>query len=165
VNRTLGAIVGLAGLWFAAGNAGADDTHYRGVPIGAHSIGLGGAFAGVADDASAAYFNPAGLSLGGTHGIAGGISTNAWERVDLRRAFDHPVGLATATTKQGRTVPLFVGAALKFGPKDALDQKKFALKEDPLALTDTYRVNGSDRGTWYGLSFSGRLNLKQSMSN
>jgi hypothetical protein len=41
----------------------------------------------------------------------------------------------------------------------------FALKEDPLALTDTYRVNGSDRGTWYGLSFSGRLNLKQSMSN
>jgi hypothetical protein len=181
VNRTLGAIVGLAGLWFAAGNAGADDTHYRGVPIGAHSIGLGGAFAGVADDASAAYFNPAGLSLGGTHGIAGGISTNAWERVDLRRAFDHPDGLATATTKQGRTVPLFVGAALKFGPRDALDQKKFALglsvlepifgnlgtffafKEDTLALTDTYRVNASDRGTWYGLSFSGRLNLKQSI--
>ena len=66
VNKPSGVIVGLAALLIAAGNARADDTHYRGLPIGAHAIGLGGAFVGVADDASAAYFNPAGLSLAAT---------------------------------------------------------------------------------------------------
>ena len=180
MNKPSGVIVGLAALLIAASNARADDTHYRGLPIGAHAIGLGGAFVGVADDASAAYFNPAGLSLAATYGLAGGLSINAWERLELRQAFDHPDANATATTKKGRTVPLFIGAALKFGPKNALDQKKFALglsvvepifgttgtffafKEDPLALTDTYRVNGDDRGTWYGLSFASQLNPKQS---
>lgn len=175
-------VIGLMAMLFVSRTAQADDTHYRAIPIGAHAIGLGGAFTGVADDASAAYFNPGGLALGGNHGLAGGLSINAWERVDLRRAFDHPDAIATASTKTGRTVPLFIGAVLKFGPKDALQQKRFALalsvlepifgnvgsffafkEEDELELTDTYKLNGSDRGTWYGLSFASRLNLKQSI--
>jgi hypothetical protein len=181
VNRPLGVIAGLLALVLIARGARADDTHYRAIPIGAHAIGLGGAFTGVADDASAAYFNPAGLALGGTFGLAGGLTINAWERLDLRRAFEQPDGAATATTKQGRTVPIFIGAALKFGPEDKFERKKFALglsvlepifgsagfffafKTDPLALTDTYRVNTNDRGTWYGLSFASRLDLKQSI--
>jgi len=181
VNRPLGVIAGLLAFVLVASGARADDTHYRAIPIGAHAIGLGGAFTGVADDASAAYFNPAGLALGGTFGLAGGLTINAWERLDLRRAFEQPDGVATATTKQGRTVPIFIGAALKFGPKDNFERKKFALglsvlepifgsagfffafKTDPLALTDTYRVNTNDRGTWYGLSFASRLDLKQSI--
>ena len=65
-------IVGFAVLALSQGAARADDTHYRGIPIGAHSIALGGAFTGVADDGSAAYFNPAGLVLQSTFGIAGG---------------------------------------------------------------------------------------------
>jgi len=179
VNRPSGVIAGLAALFLIAGGARADDTHYRALPIGAHSIGLGGAFTGVADDASAAYFNPAGLALGGTWGIAGGLTINAWERVDLRRVYEQPDGTATATAKQSRTVPIFIGAVLKFGPKDALEEKKFSLalsvlepifgaggffvtlKEDPVDLTDSYRVNTSDRATWYGLSFASRLDLKQ----
>jgi hypothetical protein len=58
----------LIGLLLVSGGAHADDTHYRGIPIGAHAIGLGGAFTGVADDASATYFNPAGATLGGNFG-------------------------------------------------------------------------------------------------
>ena len=172
---------GLAALLLIAGEARADDTHYRSIPIGAHAIGLGGAFAGVADDASAAYFNPAWLALDGTHGLAGGLTINAWERYELDRALTQPDGTANATAKRGRTVPIFIGAVLKFGPKDALEQKKFALgisvlepifssggvflkvEAVPLALTDTYRVNDDDRATWYGLSFASRLNLKQSI--
>ncbi len=76
-------IAGLGALWLVAGIAQADDTHYNGVPIGAHAVALGRAFAGVADDASAAYFNPAGLALPGTHGIAGGLTINA--RSDPKR--------------------------------------------------------------------------------
>ena len=161
--------------------ASADDTHYRSIPIGAHSIGLGGAFTGVADDASAGYFNPAGLALGGTHGLAGGLSINAWERAELDDAFVQPDGVASGSTKRGRTLPIFIGAVIKFGPKDKLEQKKYSLgisvveplfssgglflkvEGDPLALTDTYRVDANDRATWYGVSFAARLNLKQSI--
>ena len=90
---------------FATGVARADDTHYRAIPIGAHAIGLGGAFTGVADDVSAAYFNPGGLALGGTVGIAAGLSINAWEKNELRNALEVPEGLSSATTKTGRTLP------------------------------------------------------------
>lgn len=164
-----------------ARGAAADDTHYRGIPIGAHAIGLGGAFTGVVDDASAAYFNPAGLVLEETFGIAGGFSINAWERVDLDRIYAQPDGAASATNKVGRSLPIFIGAGFKFGPRDANDRKKYAIgisvvepifsslnvfakiEGDPLGLSDSYKVDDNDRGTWYGLSFAGRLNPKHSI--
>ena len=164
-----------------AGGAAADDTHYRGIPIGAHAIGLGGAFTGVVDDASAAYFNPAGLVLEGTIGIAGGFSVNAWERNDLERLYAQPDGVASATNKTGRSVPIFIGAGFKFGPRDAEDRSKYAIgisvvepifstgsafvkiESDPLSLSDSYKIDANDRGTWYGLSFAGRLKPKHSI--
>ena len=181
MNRQLAVVGGLAALLLVAGGARADDTHYRYIPIGAHGIGLGGAFTGVADDASAAYFNPAGLALGGNWGLAGGLTINAWERLDLRRAYEQPDGSANATSEYSRTVPIFIGAVLKFGPKDALEQKKFSLgisvlepifstggvflslQQDPVELTDSYRSSDNDRATWYGLSFASRLDLRQSI--
>ena len=181
MHRPQGVIAGVAALLLVAGGASADDTTYRSIPIGAHAVGLGGAFAGVADDASAAYFNPAGLALGGTIGLAGGLTINAWDRLELDRALEQPDASVDATTKSGRTVPIFIGAVLKFGPKDARDQKKFAValsvlepifsragvllkvKLESLELTDTYRVGTNDRATWYGLSFASRLDLKQSI--
>jgi len=177
----LGVIAGLLAYLLVATGARADDTHYRSIPIGAHAIGLGTAFTGVADDASAAYFNPAGLALDETRGLAAGLVINAWERFSLKDAFSEPDGTANAKLKTNRTVPIFVGAVLKFGPKDVLGQKKYAfalsvvepifssgdtfieLESDPLALTDTYELDENDRATWYGLSFAGRLNLKQSI--
>jgi hypothetical protein len=174
-------IAGLAALLLVTAGASADDTHYRSIPIGAHAIALGGAFVGVADDASAAYFNPGGLVLGATRGLAGSLTINAWERVHVDQAFQEPDGFSDATTKRGRSVPVFIGAVVKFGPKDKLDRKKYALgisvleplfnsvgtflevEGDPVALTDTYRVDDSDRATWYGVSFASRLNLKQSI--
>lgn len=161
--------------------AAADDTHYRGIPVGAHAIGLGGAFAGVVDDASAAYFNPAGLVLQGTVGIAGGFSINAWERVDLDRIYAQPDGAASATNKTGRSLPIFIGAGFKFGPRDAENRQKYAIgisvvdpifsslnvfvkiESDPLTLSDSYKFDKNDRGTWYGLSFAGRLKPKHSI--
>ncbi len=176
-----GVIVGLVGVCLATSVARADDTHYRGIPIGAHAVGLGGAFTGVADDVSAAFYNPAGLALGGEVGIAAGLSINAWEREDLERAFSQPDGEATATTKTSRTVPIFVGAAIKFGARDRYGDRKYVLgisvaepifstggsflkfRTDPLELSDSYRVASNDRGTWYGLSFAGKLKRKHSL--
>lgn len=176
-----GIIVGLASLLLVASKARADDTHYRSVPIGAHAIALGGAFAGVASDASSAYYNPAGLALRATTGLAGGLTINAWDRFKLDQAFENPDDVADATDKTGRTVPVFIGAVLKFGPTDADEQKKFALalsvvepnfsrqgvsvqlQSEFVELTDTYTSRTNDRGTWYGLSFASRIDLKQSI--
>jgi hypothetical protein len=171
----------LIGLLLVSGGAHADDTHYRGIPIGAHAIGLGGAFTGVADDASATYFNPAGATLGGNFGLAAGLSVNAWERFDLQRAFQQPDGIASATTKTNRSVPIFVGAGFKFGPRNADDEKKYAVGlsvVEPIffaggamlktlapeqAFADTYEAAFKDRATWYGISFAGRIKEKHSL--
>lgn len=163
-----------------AARGAADDTHYRGVPIGAHAIGLGGAFTGVADDVSAAYFNPAGLALSGTIGITGGLTINAWERFEQGAALDQPDGTADATDSFGRTVPIFIGATVKFGEKDEDGEAKNSLAvsvvepifsrtglflkfpSDPPELSDSYRVDQADRATWYGLSYARRFNSKHS---
>lgn len=165
-------------LLLVAGRAGADDTHYRSVPIGAHAIALGGAFTGVVDDASAAFYNPGGLLLDATTGLAGGLTINAWDRYELDDALANPDGVANSTATAGRTIPLFIGALVKFGPENVFKQKKFALalsvvepifnREDdyiqlpsvPIELTTTYTINVNDRSTWYGLSFASRINLK-----
>jgi len=177
----LGVITGVLSALLVTAAAKADDTHYRGIPIGAHAIGLGGAFTGVADDVSAAYFNPGGLVLGGTVGIAAGLSINAWKRNELRRALQQPDGTVSATTKTTRTLPIFVGAVVKFGPKQEDEERRYALglsvvepilssgglflkfQSEPIELSDSYRFNSSDRATWYGLSFAGRLDLSQSL--
>lgn len=179
--RLLLVVAGLAAFFLVASAATADDTHYRGVPIGAHAIALGGAFTGVADDTSASYFNPAGLALRGTIGLAASLTVNAWERFDLDRAFNQPEVDAKLTTQTARTVPVFVGAALRFGPTDVYGRKQFAvalsvldpifsrggvritLRSDALASTDSYTYSTNDRATWYGVSFASRINLEQSI--
>lgn len=168
-------------LFLAATRTGADDTHYRTIPIGAHAIGLGGAFAGVADDVSAAYFNPAGLAQSGTVGIAGGLSINAWQRFELDRALAQPEQALDATTKTGRTLPIFIGAAVKFGARDDDGQSKNTLAisvlepifsnlgaflkqpGDPLELSDSYQFNGADRAQWYGISYARQINSRHAL--
>lgn len=181
VFRRLGAIAGCVFVLLST-SARADDTHYRAIPIGAHAIGLGGAFTGVADDVSSAYFNPAGLALGGTVGIAGGLTINAWERFELERALNggEEEG-AGATDTNARTVPIFIGVVLKFGERDKDDERKnslavsvvepifsrtgflLTLEGDPIELSESYRVEENDRATWYGISYSRRLSRKQSI--
>jgi hypothetical protein len=174
-------LAGALALTLVAASARADDTHYRAVPLGAYAIAPGGAFAGVADDASAAVFNPAGLALGGNVGLAGGLTINAWERLELRRAFEQEDRIIDATTRRARTVPIFVGAAIKLGRKDSEGQKRFTLavsvlepifssggvflrsEADPLSLSDTYSVNENDRATWYGASVAYRFGSKHSI--
>lgn len=166
-------------LLLASGRARADDTHYRSVPIGAHAIALGGAFTGVADDASAAFYNPGGLLLDATTGIAGGLTINAWDKLEVDDALRNPDGVASSNATGGRTIPLFIGALVKFGPENVFQQKKFALAlsvvepnfsregdfielpSDPIELTTTYTITANDRATWYGLSFASRIDLKQ----
>lgn len=56
--------------------ARADQFHYNNVLVGTRSVGMGGAFGAVADDASGVYYNPAGLAFALSNDIQG--SANAF---------------------------------------------------------------------------------------
>ncbi len=60
--RALALLALAAGLAGAAAPARADDNHYQSMLIGDRALGLGGAFTAISDDASGAYYNPAGLA-------------------------------------------------------------------------------------------------------
>ncbi|MEN9833841.1 MAG: hypothetical protein RL011_34, partial [Pseudomonadota bacterium] len=54
----------------------ADQFHYNNVLVGTRAMGMGGAFAGIADDASGIYYNPGGLAFALSNDIQG--SANAF---------------------------------------------------------------------------------------
>ena len=56
--------------------ARADQFHYNNVLVGTRAVGMGGAFGGVADDASGLYYNPGGLAFALSNDIQG--SANAF---------------------------------------------------------------------------------------
>lgn len=64
----------LTGMMAAEGRA--DQFHYNNVLVGTRSVGMGGAFGAVADDASGVYYNPAGLAFALSNDIQG--SANAF---------------------------------------------------------------------------------------
>ncbi len=73
LKRTLSVAAAL-GLWASVGQA--DQFHYNNVPVGTRAVGMGGAFGGVADDASGVFYNPAGLAFALSNDIQG--SANAF---------------------------------------------------------------------------------------
>jgi len=54
----------------------ADQQHYNNVIIGERAQGMGGAYAGVSDDASGVVYNPGGLAFAQSNDISG--SANAF---------------------------------------------------------------------------------------
>src|SRR5688500_11173733 len=69
----LGSLFGVA---LSGGTALADQFHYNNVLVGTRSVGMGGAFGAVSDDASGVYYNPAGLAFALSNDIQG--SANAF---------------------------------------------------------------------------------------
>jgi hypothetical protein len=69
-------------------------------PVGVRAAGLGGAFVGVADDASATYWNPAGLASGAFFSLV--LDRSSWKPADFDAA-GHPstVLLAAGTPPVG----------------------------------------------------------------
>lgn len=61
----------LAGALFGSSISFADQFHYANVIVGDRAQGLGGAFAGIADDASGAVYNPAGIAFALSNDISG----------------------------------------------------------------------------------------------
>ena len=92
------------------------DTHYRDTPIGERAAAMGGAFTALADEATGAFYNPAGLAVDGSTLIQ--VSMSAYKlRVQSAEALD----LCGNRLKDDQggffAVPAAVGIAKLFGPQ------------------------------------------------
>lgn len=135
-------------------------------------MGLGGAYTGIANDPSAAYYNPAGIVTGGRFQLMGGLSSLVFTRRTIDNAFDSPNIDSDFTSTRTTTLPSFIGTVVKLGRKRFGDHQ-FAVAystfevaresfgvgltqvEEPqsvdLRLSQNYRVR------WHGISFAAHV--------
>ena len=163
---------------FAANRSTAQSLYYRTIPIGERAIGLGGAFTGVANDPSAAYYNPAGIMQGGRFQLLGSFSSLVFSRKTIENAFDSPNADADFTAKRTSTIPRFIGTVVKFGRKRFGDHQ-FALAYSTLevdrnsfgvglsqiepASSFDVRLNNDYNSRWYGVSFAAQATKKTAL--
>jgi len=76
-----------AALALVSASAGADQFHYNNVVLGERAVGLGGAFTAVADDASGAHYNPAGLAFALSNDISGSANAIYNKKIVYKDAF------------------------------------------------------------------------------
>jgi long-chain fatty acid transport protein len=100
----MGAVLGGVGF---AGTGLADQFHYNNVPVGTRAVGMGGAFTGIADDASGIYYNPAGIAFALANDIQG--SANAF--YDKTTTYKDTLGPGSDFTEHssGSLTPFFGG--------------------------------------------------------
>jgi hypothetical protein len=101
-----------------ASAARADDAHHRNNLLGDRALGMGGAWTGLADDPSAAYYNPAGLGMAPRRSLSASMQVDGFEHVEIDSAL---AGISDANLAfdQRVTIPVFVSAAIKLGASDA----------------------------------------------
>ena len=165
---------GLLGILAVAGTASADDGNYQSFLIGERAFGIGGAFAATADDASGAFYNPAGLALVPGSSISLSLSVYGLERrhVDAGHAalLDGEVVARDFHELDLTTLPTTVGLVQKFGRRGAAGAKRGAfgaailLRDQSRFAVDgilagessraTYRLSTSDKTSWLGPFFA-----------
>ena len=127
-------------LCLSANPGSAQVSNYSTYLFGERAMGMGGAFTGLASDASAAFYNPAGLAFQMRSQISASISLNAITRVELEDGFRTEIGDADLIHEFNGAVPLFVGMVRKVGSED-----DFGFARHALALSTVYPGAGGRR--------------------
>lgn len=97
-------------LAFVSSAALADQMHYRNVITGERAQGLGGAYSGVADDASGVFYNPGGLAFAQSNDISGSANAFYSKKVTFKKAF---LGVSDFVEDSGGTFAPFFGVMQK----------------------------------------------------
>lgn len=91
------------------------------------AFGLGGAVVGSAAGPSAAFYNPAGVA--DTPGTSAGatLSLQSYRSYTVTDAYQSVLGAADLSDSGLLSIPIFIGAVLKFGPRDATNIRQHGL--------------------------------------
>src|SRR5262245_58359703 len=104
--RWLGRLSVCALAW-AASTASADDAHHRNNLLGDRALGMGGAWTGLADDPSAAYYNPAGLGIVSRRSLSASMQLDGFEHVEIDSALEG-ISEDNLTFDSRVSIPVFV---------------------------------------------------------
>lgn len=96
--------------WCVSGVSVAEQSYYRNVIIGERAQGLGGAYAGVSDDASGVYYNPGGLAFAQSNDISGSANAFYSKKITYKKAF---LGVSDFVEESGGAFAPFFGVMQK----------------------------------------------------
>lgn len=94
------------------------DTHYQNYIMGQRATGMGGAFVAIANDPSAAWYNPAGFATGEGLQVGIGLTLYGLEYRKLKDALFRPEGQSDLERLEFIIFPSTAGVAARFGPRD-----------------------------------------------
>lgn len=104
------------------------------------SYGLAGAVTGSAAGPAAAYYNPGGLAdTGGGTAIGASLSLRSYRSFELQDGYISMLGVEDLSDNGFNSVQTFLGAVLKFGPRDATGLQQHALSAGTLVRSSTDR--------------------------
>ncbi len=166
-----------------ARQAAADDNHYQNYLVGERAVGLGGAFTAIADDSSAAFYNPAGLAevpysslslSAAVYGFASEATTIDVVGIELtgRTFVSYPTTAAwIQLLRQGDPksgVGRMQAAVSLITPRSVVRRRRFAFEgaqgEVPTETWDLLEVEIAEDDTlWIGLSFAWKLHQRISV--
>lgn len=159
----------------AASGAEAQRTNYQEILVGDRSSGLGTAFTGLANDASAIYYNAAGLLQQEHATVTGGLYLQAFQTMYIENGVTTDYGVYDIDDNSRPTFPAFAASTINLGPRDDQGRRPYvigitsfrlrnvdnrveeAFLNPETGLEDTFEVQARDRTTYYGLSFSSRF--------
>lgn len=176
--RLHAALIGLSawcGLVLTATPVAGQQAPYANYLVGERALGLSGAFVAVADDPSAIFHNPAGLASLSTAAISGSLWAVAFRDREVTGGLVTPGGSDSLSFGSTSSLPLFLGAVVKFGAEDERGYRKHALGFSILRpYSDEYRYRGrvqgeagtsvhelnvihDDSSLWFGLGYAYQL--------
>ncbi len=149
--------------------ARAQATHHQTLAYGDRSLGLGGAFTGLASDQGAAWYNPAGLAFLSQNSVSGSLLLHSFETVERGRG-----DLRLETTRRA-TFPLFATGVVGLGPRDARGRHRHAIGiavlrphqlrrrlggeaiDAATGAPSSILIDRTHHHTWFGPSFGSRI--------
>lgn len=170
-------VLALVGSMLTPSRTLADPFHYQTLPLGQRALGMGGAFTGLANDASAAYYNPAGLAWAADSALSASLTVNAFDRRTVDDGYRTRIGSRALKHDSEPSLPVFVTLVKKVGRKHpelkrrhaialstfTIDQRKLNFdvelrgEDGTEDIEDTFSANSDTNTTWHGLSYAFRV--------
>jgi hypothetical protein len=160
-------------LALATTHASAQEGPYSNYLVGERSLGLAGAFVGLADDPSSIFHNPAGTARLPTSAAAGSLWALVRGSREINNGYRTDLGVTDLTYSEPLSLPLFLAGVIKLGPRQAdgvrphaigialftpySDERRFVAQIDDPGAADRLEVRHSDHARWLGLSYAYRV--------